>query len=112
MERIRCKRLLGRSLTRAYYAQAANKTTQVQERINMSVSGCWNQLLVTIGTFAWLFGSVSLAQDQAPAIRPPWTTSRVHGSPIAPEPFRIVPAFPTLRFDKPTSIEELPGMNR
>src|SRR5262245_928132 len=47
-----------------------------------------------------------------PATRPPWTTSRVHGSPEAPDPYRLVLAFPRLRFDKPTCIEEIPGANR
>ena len=44
--------------------------------------------------------------------RAPWTTSRLKGSPQPPEPYRIVPAFPKVRFDHPTSIEEVPGANR
>ncbi|MCE9604044.1 MAG: PQQ-dependent sugar dehydrogenase [Planctomycetia bacterium] len=44
--------------------------------------------------------------------RQPWTTSRIHGSPEKPEPYRVVSAFPELRFEKPTSIEELPGSKR
>jgi putative heme-binding domain-containing protein len=51
--------------------------------------------------------------DEAPsAKRPPWTTSRIHGAPQAPAPFRLAAAFPKLKFQKPTSIEELPGTQR
>jgi putative heme-binding domain-containing protein len=56
--------------------------------------------------------SSAWAENKTVARRPPWTSSRVHGSPQAPEPYKVVPAFPKLRFDKPTSIEELPGGER
>src|SRR5258708_5806189 len=46
------------------------------------------------------------------AIRPGWTTSKIHGSPEPPEPYKIVSSFPQLRFTKPTSIEEIPGSGR
>ncbi len=63
---------------------------------------------------AWMCfaAAIAAAADNADARRLPWTTSRIHGSPEAPEPYRIVPAFPNLRFQKPTSIEEVPGADR
>ena len=41
--------------------------------------------------------------------RPAWTQSQVRGTPEPPAPFRIAPAFPQMRFDKPSSLVELPG---
>src|SRR3954447_19452797 len=53
-----------------------------------------------------------IAQDNPIAKRPAWTTSRVHGSPTEPAPYRLAPAFPRIRFELPTSIEEVPGTGR
>ena len=44
--------------------------------------------------------------------REPWTTSRLRGTPTPPEAFRIVPAFPLMKFDHPTSLLEIPGTDR
>ena len=44
--------------------------------------------------------------------RAPWTASRLQGTPTPPEPFRIVPAFPKLKFDHPTGLRQIPGTNR
>jgi putative heme-binding domain-containing protein len=65
-------------------------------------------------TGSWSTGSWSAGARSAAAAerRVPWTTSRVAGTPQAPEPYRIVPAFPALSFQKPTSVEELPGSRR
>ncbi|MBC7967208.1 MAG: PQQ-dependent sugar dehydrogenase, partial [Fuerstia sp.] len=52
------------------------------------------------------------AEPLAARLREPWTTSRLHGTPTPPEPFRTVPAFPRIRFDHPTSLLEIPGTNR
>jgi putative heme-binding domain-containing protein len=52
------------------------------------------------------------AAESTSGRRPPWTSSHVAGSPLPPEPYRVVPAFPNLKFDKPTSIEEIPGAGR
>src|SRR4051812_39305695 len=57
-------------------------------------------------------GPIAQAQEKPTQRRPPWTASRVHGSPEPPAPFRLVPAFPQLRFELPTSLEEIPGANR
>src|SRR5262245_790727 len=51
------------------------------------------------------------AQDKPPG-RPAWTTSRIQGAPVPPEPYRIVPAYPNLRFQLPTCVEEIAGANR
>jgi glucose/arabinose dehydrogenase len=57
-------------------------------------------------------GALSVAQEKPITNRPPWATSRIQGSPEPPAPYRIVPAFPRLRFDKPTCIEEITETNR
>ncbi|MBI3467580.1 MAG: PQQ-dependent sugar dehydrogenase [Planctomycetes bacterium] len=71
-------------------------------------------LFVIIG-LSWAMscsaGTIAFAADQ-PTSRPPWTTSRMQGSPEAPEPYRLTPAFPRIRFENPTSIEEIPGADR
>lgn len=53
-----------------------------------------------------------VSTNQIEAARPPWTASQLHGSPEPPSPYRIAPAFPGIRFSRPTSIEEIPGANR
>jgi putative heme-binding domain-containing protein len=77
------------------------------------VSQNFPQLLARLLLLAVGLGpSVGAATDIIVANRPEWTTSRVHGSPEPPAPYRIAPAFGELRFQRPTSIEELPGENR
>jgi len=44
--------------------------------------------------------------------RQPWTTSRIHGAPYPPAPYKLVPTFSNARFQNPTCIEEIPGANR
>lgn len=51
-------------------------------------------------------------QRNEPEARVGWTTSRLQGTPTRPDPFRVVPAFPGLKFDHPTSLIELPGAGR
>ena len=41
--------------------------------------------------------------------RIPWTTSHVHGSPEPPAPYRLVNAFPKIKFDFPLEMAPLPG---
>lgn len=55
-----------------------------------------------------------LADDEpsAPPQRPFWTTSRVHGSPDPPDPYRLKNAFPHLKFDEPLAVSLIPGTNR
>jgi len=44
--------------------------------------------------------------------RIPWTTSRVTGSPDPPPPFKVVRAFPNLKFDKALLLARCPGSDR
>ncbi len=44
--------------------------------------------------------------------RVPWTTSRVVGSPDPPPPFKVVRAFPNLKFTKPLLLARCPGSDR
>src|SRR5262245_58925842 len=48
----------------------------------------------------------------AQAVRLPWTTSRVVGSPEAPPPFKVVRAFPNLKFTHPLLMARPPGSDR
>ncbi len=60
------------------------------------------------GLVAWL------AQAAGPAnvVRLPWTTSRVKGSPEPPPPFKVVRAFPNLKFQRPLLMARPPGSDR
>lgn len=58
---------------------------------------------------AFSFPSVTAAESQP---REAWSTSRLRGTPTPPEAFRIVSAFPELKFDHPTSLQEIPGTRR
>jgi len=88
--------------------------------INLLRSSSSNQVLHLyyqriLGAVGICFGmalSMVSAQEKRGMTRPPWTTSRIQGSPEAPAPYKIVPAFPGVRFDHPTCIEEIPGTNR
>ena len=44
----------------------------------------------------------------ADAQRPAWTGSKLKGTPVPPAPYAIRPAFANLKFEKPTSLSELP----
>src|SRR5262245_42602930 len=78
------------------------------------------QHLVTL--FVFLLFAAAAAQRFALADEPtsspskpariPWTTSRVIGSPDPPPPYRIVRAFPNLKFEKPLLMVRVPGSNR
>src|SRR4051812_44679526 len=72
----------------------------------------WLWRVLTLVAIGMLVCGPIFADDKQPAQRPPWTTSRLHGTPEPPEPYKIVPAFPGLQFQKPTCIEEVPGANR
>lgn len=52
------------------------------------------------------------AADPAKSVRTPWTTSRVTGSPDPPPPYKVVRAFPNLKFDHPLLLARAPGMDR
>ena len=59
-------------------------------------------------TPAYLADRSSSAADAARPARTPWTTSRVVGSPEPPPPFKIVRAFPNLKFNQPLLLARSP----
>ncbi len=68
---------------------------------------------VAVLIFSECLAALALGAEQGQAeLRPPWTTSRMVGAPTPPAPYKIVPAYPRVRFDKPTSVEQIPGANR
>ncbi len=72
--------------------------------------------LRTLPLVGLLFVSTALLTATAPAQqvskRPAWNASRIKGQPTPPEPYSVKPAFPGVRFTKPTSLEEMPGGKR
>ncbi len=48
----------------------------------------------------------------AEAKRVAWTTSKITGSPEPPHPYRLVSAFPKLKFVNPLHMEHMPGSDR
>ncbi len=52
------------------------------------------------------------ASTSTAAVRTPWTSSHVAGSPEPPPPYAIEPAFPALRFDRPVVIAAARGSDR
>jgi len=52
------------------------------------------------------------AAGPAAVPRVPWTTSKVTGSPEPPHPYRVVPAFPKLKFHNPLHLTRAPGTAR
>ena len=57
---------------------------------------------------------VASAAEPEPAktARTPWTTSRLVGSPDPPPPFKVVRAFPNLKFTHPLLMARTPGIDR
>src|SRR5207247_4159071 len=68
--------------------------------------------VVAAGFMAWLAASGGLAEPPAKSARAPWTTSRVVGSPDPPPPFKVVRAFPNLKFEHPLLIARPPAGDR
>lgn len=46
------------------------------------------------------------------AERVPWTSSKIHGSPEPPPPYRVERAFPKITFDRPMDVAVIPGTDR
>src|SRR5262245_14183182 len=63
--------------------------------------------LLAIGIIAVAVPAGALAQS-----RPPWTTSRLTGSPEPPRPYTTERIFPSLAFDQPVELVVIPGTNR
>lgn len=73
--------------------------------------------VVGAGCVAWLALSAAEApqgKNAQPAkpLRTPWTTSRVVGSPDPPPPYKVVRAFPKVKFHHPLLIARPPGSDR
>jgi putative heme-binding domain-containing protein len=60
---------------------------------------------------AWLMPSAAQS-PQAKAARTPWTTARVVGSPDPPPPYKVVRAFPNLKFKNPLLMARTPSIDR
>ena len=68
-------------------------------------------LLVALASMAFVTATaVRFVTADEP--RKPWTSSRIQGAPYPPAPYKIVSAFPKVRFKKPTCIEEIPHAGR
>jgi putative heme-binding domain-containing protein len=65
--------------------------------------------LALAGLLATLFAAPLLGVEGQ---RTPWTISRVVGSPDPPPPFKVVRAFPNLKFEKPLLLAHCPGSDR
>ncbi|MFO0871065.1 MAG: PQQ-dependent sugar dehydrogenase [Pirellulales bacterium] len=63
--------------------------------------------LLLAGLWGLVAGGTLRAPSAEETRRPPWTTSHLQGSPLPPEPYRLVPACGGRKFERPTSIEEL-----
>src|SRR5262245_22312969 len=70
----------------------------------------WALMLILLGGFLTSRGS--FAAETAKPVRTPWTSSRVVGSPDPPPPFKVVRAFPNLKFDHPLLLARCPGSDR
>jgi putative heme-binding domain-containing protein len=74
--------------------------------------------LLLVGAFTPWFvpAAAELRQSKetgpAKSVRVPWTTSRVFGSPDPPPPFKVVQAFPNLKFKNPLLMARCPGSDR
>jgi len=72
-------------------------------------------LSLLAGLVAWLVPSAAEPpnpKEAAKSVRTPWTTSRVHGSPEPPPPYKVVRAFPNLKFDHPVLLARTPSIDR
>src|ERR1700678_976227 len=67
---------------------------------------------LAVGSAARVASAAGDGREPSQSGRTPWTTSRVVGSPEPPPPFKVVRAFPNLKFDHPLLIFRYPGGNR
>lgn len=57
-------------------------------------------------------GKTEAPTPPVPDKRVPWKTSRIHGSPEPPSPYKTELAFPKLKFDEPLDITNAPNCDR
>ncbi|HEY7155108.1 MAG TPA: PQQ-dependent sugar dehydrogenase, partial [Gemmataceae bacterium] len=89
--------------------------SQDGRRLSIAVSVL--PLMVGAGLVGWLASSSAQSpkprrSESAKSARIPWTTSRVVGSPDPPPPFKVVRAFPNLKFEHPLLLARCPGSDR
>jgi putative heme-binding domain-containing protein len=89
--------------------------SQGERRLLLAVAAL--PLMLVAGFVARVVSSAAeppKAKESAPSqvVRRPWTTSRVVGSPDPPAPFKVVRAFPKLKFDHPVLLAHAPGSDR
>ncbi|MFM1802067.1 MAG: Soluble aldose sugar dehydrogenase YliI precursor, partial [Planctomycetota bacterium] len=66
----------------------------------------WSVACVTISLLSFLITcSITAKAEDFPR----WTSSRLKGSPEPPLPYRVRPAYPALKFNRPVLIEKIPG---
>src|SRR5262245_21308202 len=88
----------------------------------LSIAGSALPLLLVAGFVTWLASSAAQPSnpggggkgepEPAKSVRVPWPTSRVVGSPDPPPPFKVVRAFPNLKFEHPLLLARCPGSDR
>ncbi len=67
---------------------------------------------LAVGSAARVASAADDGRKPSRSGRTPWTTSRVVGSPEPPPPFKVVRAFPNLKFQHPLLIARYPEGNR
>src|SRR4051812_49773748 len=81
----------------------------------LSLAALASPFVILGGLVTWHATSVAQPTDSKDAVRPTraaWTTSRVVGSPDPPPPFKVVRAFPNLKFNHPLLMARCPGSDR
>src|SRR4051812_1528796 len=83
---------------------------RIVRRLTLALSA--GSLLLGVSWAVWLVAAAAHAPAEARPARVPWTTSRVTGSPDAPPPYKVVRAFPNLKFHHPLLMARAPGGDR
>lgn len=82
-----------------------------ERRLSLAVSVL--PAVLVAGFMAPLISSAAEPSSEvANPVRTPWTTSRVVGSPEPPPPFKVVRAFPNLKFKRPLLLARCPASDR
>lgn len=73
--------------------------------------GRFSGFLCLLVSFA---AAIPVSADGSPTLkkRTEWTSSRLHGTPEPPPPYRAEPAFPGLKFTRPLDLCSAPGTGR
>src|SRR5271155_4333012 len=92
-------------------------SSPVQGGRRLSIAISVLPVLLVAGFVTWLVSAAAepaRAKDAEPAksVRTPWKTSKVVGSPDPPPPFKVVRAFPNVKFVHPLLIARPPGSER